>query len=211
MSKINVIGAGLAGSECALYLADKGYLVHLFDIKSNSMTPAHHSEYYAEVVCSNSFKSDDDTTASGVFKRELTLLGCNLLNVAYNHRVPAGQALAVDRESFSKEITDRLKSHKNIILHTEDVSSFEEDAITVVATGPLSTDNMCNALKSIIGEDFLYFYDAAAPIISAESIDMNKAFFASRYGKGEADYLNLAMDRDEYARFYNELIWFISC
>lgn len=206
MSKINIIGAGLAGSECALYLADKGYLVHLFDIKGNTMTPAHHSTDYAEIVCSNSFKSDDDTTASGVFKRELTLLGCNLLKVAYDNRVPAGQALAVDREKFSSQITAKLKSHKNIILHTEEVAHFESDAITVVATGPLTTRKMCDALKSIIGEDFLYFYDAAAPILSADSIDMDKAFFASRYDKGDKDYLNCAMDREEYAKFYNELI-----
>ncbi len=206
MSKINIIGAGLAGSEAALYLADKGYLVHLFDIKGDKLTPAHHSKNYAEIVCSNSFKSDDESTASGVFKRELTLLGCNLLAAAYDHRVPAGQALAIDRESFSLDITNRLRNHKNIVLHTEEISSFDKEAITILATGPLTTKKMCDALKEIIGEDFFYFYDAAAPIISAESIDMTKAFFASRYNKGDADYLNCAMDREEYDLFYNELI-----
>ena len=206
MLKINIIGAGLAGSECALTLANLGFKVNLYDIKKEKMSPAHHSTNYAEIVCSNSFKSDDENTASGVFKRELTQLGSVLIETAYNCRVPAGQALAIDREKFSDIITEKIKNNKNITLFCEDVGSFEKDAITVVATGPLSSENMCNALKSEIGEDFFYFYDAAAPIISAESIDMNKAFFASRYGKGEADYLNCAMDRNEYQEFYLALI-----
>ncbi len=206
MLKINVIGAGLAGSECALYLANHGFKVNLYDIKKEKMTPAHHSTNYAEIVCSNSFKSDDENTASGVFKRELTQLGSVLVKTAYECRVPAGQALAIDRDEFSEKITKLIKENENIILFCEDVKDFDSDAITVVATGPLSTQNMCDALKKIIGEDFFYFYDAAAPIISAESVDMNKAFFASRYNKGEADYLNCAMNREEYATFYNELI-----
>ena len=206
MLKINIIGGGLAGSECALYLANKGYKVNLYDIKGNSRTPAHHTDNYAEIVCSNSLKSKDVTTASGVLKQELTQLGCNLLEVAYQVQVPAGQALAIDRDKFSSIITNKIKSNKNINLFCEDVGEFDKDAITVVATGPLSTPNMCNAIKNVIGEDFLYFYDAAAPIVSAESIDMNKAFYASRYNKGEADYLNCAMNKDEYTNFYNELI-----
>ena len=206
MLKINIVGAGLAGSECALYLANKGYKVNLYDIKEKSMTPAHHSTNFAEIVCSNSLKSDDENTASGVFKRELLLLGSELLKTAYEVKVPAGQALAVDRDEFSLRITEKLKSHKNINIFCEDVNNFESDAITIIATGPLSTENMCNALKSKIGEDFLYFYDAAAPIISAESVDMNKAFFAARYNKGDADYINCAMNKEEYIKFYNELI-----
>lgn len=206
MLKINIIGAGLAGSECALYLANKGYKVHLFDIKTKEKTPAHHSDDFAEIVCSNSFKSDDENTASGVFKRELTQLGCNLLEVAYKHSVPAGQALAVDRDTFSAEITKLIKEHKNIEIYTENVNKIEEDAITIIATGPLTTPEMCETLKKMLGENFFYFYDAAAPIVSAESVDMNKAFFASRYNKGDADYLNCAMNRVEYAKFYNELI-----
>ena len=206
MLKINVIGAGLAGSECALYLANRGYTVNLYDMKGEKLSPAHHSKNFAEIVCSNSLKSDDDTTASGVFKRELTLLGSTLLNTAYKVRVPAGQALAVDREAFSDIITNEIKENKNIKIHTEEIDYFEENAITIVATGPLTTDKMCYALKNKIGEDFLYFYDAASPIISAESIDMTKAFFASRYDKGDADYLNCAMDKNEYLTFYNELI-----
>ncbi len=206
MLKINVIGAGLAGSECALYLANRGYTVNLYDMKGEKLSPAHHSKNFAEIVCSNSLKSDDDTTASGVFKRELTLLGSTLLNTAYKVRVPAGQALAVDREAFSDIITNEIKKNKNIKIHTEEIDYFEENAITIVATGPLTTDKMCYALKNKIGEDFLYFYDAASPIISVESIDMTKAFFASRYDKGDADYLNCAMDKNEYLTFYNELI-----
>lgn len=206
MLKINIIGAGLAGSECALYLANKGYKVHLFDIKTKAKTPAHHSDDFAEIVCSNSFKSDDENTASGVFKKELIQLGSTLIKVAYENRVPAGQALAVDRDAFSSFITNLIKTNNNITIHTENVNYFEDNAITVVASGPLTTPEMCNALKEKIGEDFFYFYDAAAPIISADSIDMNKAFFASRYDKGDADYLNCAMDRDEYVNFYNELI-----
>lgn len=206
MSKINVIGGGLAGSECALYLANHGYKVDLYDIKGEQMTPAHHNKNFAEIVCSNSLKSDDDTTASGVFKRELTILGSELLRVAYQHRVPAGQALAVDREAFAEEINNMITNNANITIHCEEVDYFDPDAITILATGPLTTDKMCRALSDKIGSDFLYFYDAAAPIISAESIDMSKAFFGSRYDKGDADYLNCAMTKDEYLAFYNELI-----
>ncbi len=206
MKEVNVIGGGLAGSECALYLANKGVKVNLFDIKTKQFTPAHHSDNFAEIVCSNSFKSDDITTASGVFKRELTQLGSILIKTAYKFSVPAGQALAVDREAFSSEITRLIKQNKNINVICDEVSTFDKNAITVVATGPLTTKPMCDALKQKLGQDFLYFYDAAAPIVSAESIDMNKAFCASRYGKGEADYINCAMDKAEYTNFYNQLI-----
>ena len=206
MSKINIIGGGLAGSECALYLANQGYQVNLYDIKGKDRTPAHHSNNYAEIVCSNSFKSDDDTTASGVFKKELTLLGSELIETAYNCRVPAGHALAVDRDKFSQIITEKIKNNKNIKLFCEDVDYIDPNAVTIIATGPLTTNKMCDVLKEKIGSDFLYFYDAAAPIISADSIDMNKAFFGARYDKGDADYLNCAMNRDEYANFYNELV-----
>ncbi|MBQ9795630.1 MAG: methylenetetrahydrofolate--tRNA-(uracil(54)-C(5))-methyltransferase (FADH(2)-oxidizing) TrmFO, partial [Clostridia bacterium] len=206
MLKINIIGAGLAGSECALYLANKGYQINLYDIKTKKMSPAHHSTDFAEIVCSNSFKSDDENTASGLFKRELTMLGSELIKTAYSVKVPAGQALAVDRDEFSRIITEKLERHKNINIICEDVDHFENDAITIVATGPLTTTNMCNALKEKVGEDFLYFYDAAAPIISADSIDTNIAFFKARYDKGEADYLNCPMNKEEYTNFYNELI-----
>jgi methylenetetrahydrofolate--tRNA-(uracil-5-)-methyltransferase len=206
MLKINIIGAGLAGSECALYLANKGYQVNLFDIKGKKMTPAHHSKDFAEIVCSNSFKSDDENSASGLFKRELLALGSVLVKTAYEVKVPAGQALAVDREKYSQIITEKIKSHKNINIFCEDVKDFEQGAITIVATGPLSTQNICDAIKAKIGEEFMYFYDAAAPIISAESINKNIAFFGARYNKGDADYLNCPMNKEQYMEFYNELV-----
>lgn len=206
MQKINIIGAGLAGSESALYLASKGYKVNLFDIKTKAKTPAHHSDNFAEIVCSNSFKSDDENSASGLFKRELLALGSRLIESAYLFKVPAGQALAVDREQYSAYITKLLKQNENINIICEDVSHFETDAITIVATGPLTTSNMSKALQEKLGQKFFYFYDAAAPIIDANSIDLNKAFFGSRYGKGEADYLNCPMDKQQYLNFYNQLI-----
>lgn len=204
--RINIIGGGLAGSEASLYLANKGFEVHLYDIKGKSFTPAHHNPNYAEIVCSNSFKSEEPTSASGILKQELLSLGCNLLKVAYENRVPSGSALAVDREKFAESVTQLIKSNKNIILHTEDVGSIDKDAITIIATGPLTTESMCNELKRIIGGDFLYFFDAASPILDANSIDMNIAFMQGRYDKGGADYLNCPMNKEEYLRFYNELI-----
>lgn len=204
--KINVIGGGLAGSEACLYLANKGYEVHLYDIKGEKFTPAHHNSNYGEIVCSNSFKSNDNLTASGLLKTELSKLDCSLLKIAINHSVPSGSALAVDREKFAENVTNLINNNKNIITHTEDVGDFEKDAITIVATGPLTTSNMCEALKNKIGKDFFYFFDAASPIISADSIDMNIAFMQDRYDKGTGDYLNLPMNKEEYLNFYNELV-----
>ena len=204
--KINVIGGGLAGSESALYLANRGFKVDLYDIKGKSFTPAHHNPNYAEIVCSNSFKSEDPTSASGILKQELLSLGSTLLKVAYDVKVPSGGALAVDREQFASKITDLIKSNPNITVHTEDVGAFDSDAITIVATGPLSTDNMCKALSGVIGSDFLYFFDAAAPIIDADSINTDIAFMQGRYDKGGADYLNCPMTKEQYLMFYNELI-----
>ena len=204
--KINIIGGGLAGSEAAIYLANRGFKVDLYDIKGRSFTPAHHNPNYAEIVCSNSFKSEDPTSASGILKQELLSLGSTLLKVAYDVKVPSGGALAVDRELFASKITEIIKSNSNITLHTEDVGEFETDAITIVATGPLSTDNMCKALSKTIGSDFLYFFDAAAPIIDADSINTDIAFMQGRYDKGGADYLNCPMTKEQYLKFYNELV-----
>lgn len=206
MLKINIVGAGLAGCESALYLAKLGYKVHLFDIKGEKFTPAHHSTNLAEIVCSNSFKSDDENSASGLFKRELIKLGSTLISTAYNHKVPAGQALAIDRETFSLDITQQIKNNANITYHTQEVDSLEKDAITIIATGPLTTQPMCDMLKKVLGNKFLYFYDAAAPIILAESVNLTKAYFAARYDKGDADYLNCPMNKEEYLNFYKELI-----
>lgn len=204
--KINIIGGGLAGSEACLYLANLGYKVNLYDIKGEKFTPAHHNPNYAEIVCSNSFKSEDEFSASGILKQELNSLGCNLLKIAYQCRVPSGGALAVNREEFAQKVTDLIRNNPNITLHTEDVGTLDPDAITIIATGPLTTFNMCEALKKEIGKDFLYFFDAASPIIDASSIDMDVAFFQGRYDKGGADYLNCPMDKEQYLKFYNELI-----
>ena len=203
---INIIGGGLAGSEACLYLANAGYKVNLYDIKSDKFTPAHHNPNYAEIVCSNSFKSDAEDSASGILKRELLSLGSSLIETAYNCRVPSGSALAVDREKFAFIITEKIKNHPNITTITKDCDSFDENAISILATGPLTTDKMCLALKEKVGKDFLYFYDAASPIIEASSIDMNIAFIQDRYDKGTGDYLNLPMNKEEYLTFYNELI-----
>jgi len=203
---INIIGGGLAGSEACLYLADAGFKVNLYDIKGEKFTPAHHNPNYAEIVCSNSFKSDAEDSASGILKRELLSLKSNLIKTAYDCRVPSGSALAVDRDLFALTITNKIKNHPNITVFTEDVGEFENDAITILATGPLTTDKMCNALKEKVGKDFLYFYDAASPIIEASTIDMNIAFIQDRYDKGTGDYLNLPMNKEEYLNFYNELI-----
>lgn len=204
--KINVIGGGLAGSEAALYLANLGYKVNLYDIKGEKFTPAHHNSNYAEIVCSNSFKSDTPDSASGILKQELMLLNSVLIKTAYECRVPSGTALSVDRDMFSEKITKLIKSNLNITTFSEDVSNFDDDAITILATGPLTTDDMCQALKQKIGNDFLYFFDASSPIIDANSIDLDIAFVQDRYDKGSGDYLNLPMNKSEYEKFYTELI-----
>ncbi len=207
MKKINVIGGGLAGSEAAFYLAKRGYSVRLFDIKPKSFTPAHSNKNYGELVCSNSLKSNDVFgNACGLLKEELRILGSMVIDCADRTRVPAGNALAVNREMFSQMITDNLHSVGNIEFVCEDVSSIDFDEPTIIATGPLTTGN----LSKFIAENFatqLYFYDAAAPIVSAESIDMDNAFIADRYGEpGEGDYINCPIDKDGYMRFYDELI-----
>ena len=191
MKTINVIGAGLAGSEAAYYLAKRGYKVRLFDIKPRSFTPAHHNPDYGELVCSNSLKSKDVFgNACGLLKEELLRLGSFVLRCAEETEVPAGAALAVDRDEFAKKITEGLKSLDNIEFVCEEVKTIDDSVPTIVATGPLTTD----ALSSFIAENFssgLYFYDAAAPIVSAESIDLSSAFKCDRYGEeGGGDYLN---------------------
>lgn len=203
---INIIGAGLAGSECALFLADNGIKVNLYDIKGESKTPAHHLNDYAELVCSNSLKSDIPYTASGILKQEMLALGSNLLKIAYTCNVGAGGALAVDRELFAKKVTEKIKSNKNITTFVENVADVDSNAITVIASGPLSTENICKKLSNILGKDFLYFFDAASPIISADSIDKNIVFEQNRYQKGEPDYINCPFDKEEYLNFYNELV-----
>ncbi|MBR5250915.1 MAG: methylenetetrahydrofolate--tRNA-(uracil(54)-C(5))-methyltransferase (FADH(2)-oxidizing) TrmFO [Clostridia bacterium] len=201
MNKVTIIGAGLAGAEAALQLADLGVKVLLIDCKPNVMSPAHHSNNFAEVVCSNSFKSKEITSAGGLFKAELNAFGCKLLTIAQQNSVNAGGALAVDREKFSQAVTDLLRSHPNITIESYEAQDFDYDGITIVATGPLTMPKLAEKIKSVCGE-FLYFFDAAAPIVSAESIDMDNAFCDDRYQKGEGDYINCPMNREEFEAFH---------
>ena len=207
MAKINVIGGGLAGSEAAYYLAKKGHQVTLYDIKPNAFTPAHSNPMFGELVCSNSLKSNDVYgNACGTLKEELRILGSMVIECADKTRVPAGNALAVDRELFAQMITDKLKSVGNIEFVCEDVESIDFTVPTIVATGPLTTDKLSQFISKEICSG-LYFFDAAAPIIAGDSIDMEHAFITDRYGEdGVGDYINCPIDKQGYEEFYNELI-----
>ena len=204
--KVNVIGAGLAGCEAAYQLAKRGIKVKLFEMKPKKFSPAHNIENLAEIVCSNSFKSNLKTNACGLLKEELRMLDSLLIKIADETRVPAGQALAVDRENFSKRVTDEIEKEKNIEIIRQEVTKINKDELTIIATGPLTSNDLYEEIKKLINEDGLYFYDAAAPIIDKDSIDMNIAFFGDRYGKGDSSYINLPMNKEEYINFYNELI-----
>ena len=203
--KINVIGAGLAGCEAAWQAASLGVKVDLYEMKPHKMTPAHHNEGFAELVCSNSLRSDQLSNAVGLLKEEMHRLGSLVMESAYANRVAAGAALAVDREAFSRYITDKIKSHPNITVIERELCSVPDGEITVVATGPLTSDAMAQHIRDMFGEG-MYFYDAAAPIVDFSTIDMSRAFFASRYGKGDPAYINCPMREDEYDAFYNALI-----
>ena len=201
---INVIGGGLAGSEAAYQIAKRGINVKLYEMKPKKFSPAHSNENLAEIVCSNSFKSASLTNACGLLKEELRRLDSLLIRCADITKVPAGQALAVDREEFSKLVTSEIEKNERIEIIREEVSKLP-DGITIIATGPLTSDALSDELISLTG-DKLFFYDAAAPIVTKESINMDKAFTADRYGKGESDYINCPMTKEEYDTFYNELI-----
>lgn len=202
---INVIGAGLAGCEAAWQAVSRGVRVRLFEMKPRKFSPAHHSEGFAELVCSNSLRSNMLSNAVGVLKEEMKLLGSLIIEAAYACEVPAGSALAVDRTLFSDYITEKLRNHPLVEVIEGEVTEIP-DGITVVATGPLTSESFSETIGGLIGEDYLHFFDAAAPIVSFESIDMTKAFFASRYGKGEASYINCPFTKEEYDRFYEALI-----
>ena len=202
---INVIGAGLAGCEAAWQAAELGAAVRLYEMKPHKKTPAHHADGFAELVCSNSLRSDQLSNAVGLLKEEMHRLGSLVMEAAYATRVPAGAALAVDREAFSSYITDKIKNHPNITVIEQELDSIPEEGITVVATGPLTSDLMAQYISGLFGEG-LHFFDAAAPIVDFATIDMTKAYFASRYGKGDPDYINCPMRRDEYDAFYDALI-----
>lgn len=203
---INVIGAGLAGCEAAYQAAIRGVKVNLYEMKPEKYTPAHHNKSFAELVCSNSLRSDELSNAIGVLKAELREMNSLIMEAADNTRVPAGSALAVDRELFSQYVTDKIKACENITAIEGEVDTINPDEITVIATGPLTSEPLSNHLKEVLGLSSLNFFDAAAPIVDFESIDMTKAFFASRYNKGDADYINCPMNEDEYKIFYNALI-----
>ncbi len=204
---IKVIGAGLAGAEAAYQAARLGVNVLLYEMKPNKYTPAHHSPSFSELVCSNSLRSNDVTNAVGLLKEELRRLGSLIMEAADKTSVPAGSALAVNREEFSAYITEKIKSHPNITVISEEVTQIPSDGITVIATGPLTSFALAEKIKEITGGGELHFFDAAAPIIDFSTVNLEKAFFASRYGKGEpTDYLNCPMTREEYDAFYNALI-----
>ena len=205
MKKVTVLGAGLAGCECAWQLAKRGIEVRLFEMKPNKKTPAHSSEYFAELVCSNSLRSDELTNAVGLLKAEMRKMGSLIMESADSNRVAAGGALAVDREGFSRYITDKIKSCTNIELVSEEATDFPEGEL-VVATGPLTSDALAEKLEKLCNCTGLHFYDAVAPIVTLESVDMDSAFFASRYDKGTADYVNCPMNEEEYKAFVKELV-----
>lgn len=201
----NVIGAGLAGCEAAYQLSKRGIHVRLYEMKPVKHSDAHHSDTYAELVCSNSLRSDALTNAVGLLKQEMRMVGSLIMEAADSTKVPAGSALAVDREKFSRYITDRIEKNPDIEVIHEEVSEIPEGP-TVIATGPLSSEAMSKAIGKLIDEKYCYFYDAAAPIVTAESIDMNIAYRKSRYDKGDADYINCPMDREQFDAFYEALI-----
>ena len=203
--KVTVIGAGLAGSECAWQLAQRGVQVTLHEMKPEKRTPAHVTDYFAELCCSNSLRSDQLENAVGLLKEELRRLGSLILSCADETRVEAGGALAVDRDGFAKLVTERIQNHPNITVKYGEVTDIPEGEV-VIASGPLTSDAMAERLQKLLGEDTaLHFFDAAAPLVSAESVDMDKAWFGSRYDKGTADYVNCPMNEEEYNAFWEAL------
>ncbi len=206
MKKIKVIGAGLAGCEAAWQIANTGVEVELYEMKPHKKTPAHKSDGFAELVCSNSLRSAVLTNAVGLLKEELRILGSLIMEAADATAVPAGSALAVDRDAFSNYITDKIKTHPLITVIDEEVTKVDTSLPTVIATGPLTSDPFADFIKELLCEKEFHFFDAAAPIVDAATIDFNKAFYASRYDKGEPSYINCPMNKEEYDAFYNALI-----
>jgi methylenetetrahydrofolate--tRNA-(uracil-5-)-methyltransferase len=206
MNDVTVIGGGFAGVEAAWQAANLGISVRLYEMRPVRSTPAHRSDKLGEIVCSNSLKSDEPGSAPYLLKEELRRGGSLVTEVAAATRVPAGTALAVDRHKFAAEITERIEAHPNIRVIREEITSIPEDAVTIIATGPLTSEALTENIMRLTGDDQLYFYDAIAPIIAADSIDSSVAFRAARYGKGGDDYINCPFNEEEYLRFYNELI-----
>ncbi|SDT45592.1 methylenetetrahydrofolate--tRNA-(uracil-5-)-methyltransferase [Paenibacillaceae bacterium GAS479] len=203
---VTVIGAGLAGSEAAWQIASQGVPVKLYEMRPVKQTPAHHTDKFAELVCSNSLRANGLANAVGVLKEEMRQLGSLILGAADRNAVPAGGALAVDRDGFSGDVTGTLRNHPLITVCNEEITDIPTDGITVIATGPLTAPSLATAIKELMGEEYFYFYDAAAPIVEKDSIDMEKVYLASRYDKGEAAYLNCPMTEEEFERFHEALI-----
>jgi len=203
---INVIGAGLAGCEAAWQIAKRGGKVRLYEMKPYKKSPAHNLDTYAELVCSNSLRSNQLENAVGLLKEELRRMGSIIMECADKNAVPAGGALAVDREDFSKCVTEKIRNNPNIEVIEKEYTKIDTDVVTVIATGPLTSDELFMEIAKITGEKSLSFFDAAAPIVKADSINMDKAFTASRYDRGDADYINCPMNREEYLAFYEALI-----
>jgi methylenetetrahydrofolate--tRNA-(uracil-5-)-methyltransferase len=205
MQSVKVIGGGLAGCEAAWQIAKNGIKVDLYEMRPYKNTPAHRTDKLAELVCSNSLRSNEITNAAGLLKQEMRLLDSLIIKVADETKIPAGGALAVDRQRFSSTITSIVEEHPNIIIHREEIKNIPETP-AVIATGPLTSDEFSEALGNFLGSEHLYFYDAASPIITGDSINWERAFWGSRYGKGDEDYVNLPLTQEEYNNFYHELI-----
>ncbi len=206
MERVIVIGGGLAGSEAAFNIAESGIKVILYEMRPNIKTPVHKTEYMAELVCSNTLGSNELTTGGGLLKAEMKLLNSIVIRVAEETSVPAGNALGVDRNLFSKKITEIIKSHPYIEVRREEVKKIPEDEVVVVASGPLTSDALAESIRELVGHNYLYFYDAISPIVEADSVDYSKGFWASRYGKGGDDYFNCILTEEEYKVFYEELL-----
>ena len=205
-NKVMIIGAGLAGSEAALQLAKQNIDVDLYEMRPVKTTGAHKTDKYAEFVCSNSLGSSDVTNASGLLKKEMQILGGELINIAFDNAVPAGNALAIDREGFSEKVTELIENNPHINVIKEEITEIPQDKNVIIASGPLTSDDLANSIKDFTKNEHLHFFDAIAPIIEKDSINFDKAFYASRYNKGEASYINCPMNKDEYEKFYNFLI-----
>lgn len=206
MKKVIVVGAGLAGAEATYFLINKGIKVDLYEQRPINNTGAHHSANFAELVCSNSLKSNNLDNACGLLKSEMRLMNSLIMKIAEETRVPAGNALAVDRDLFASKITEIIKNHPLVNFHNEEYVDFDSNALIIVATGPLSSEKIIRKLEIITGEKMFSFFDACAPIVEKSSIDFTKAYYKSRYEQGDNSYINCAMNKEEYEKFYNALI-----
>lgn len=204
-NSVLIIGAGLAGSEAAWQLVRRGIPVELVEMRPVKSSPAHHTEYFAELVCSNSLRAANIENAVGLLKEEMRRLGSLIMDAADTHRVPAGGALAVDRVPFSQYVTEKLKDHPLVTIRHEEVTELPDDQICIVASGPLTSDALADTIRRLTGEDYFHFHDAAAPIVAVDSLDMTKVYRAARYGKGGADYLNCPFTKEEYEAFWQAL------